>query len=75
MSGDGCTGAGKAVPIMSANKKFSKKAILFLAGSAVLISGVTLVLLWWPEVVFLFKGAAGMVLALAGLVMLAMIRD
>jgi hypothetical protein len=60
---------------MSANKKNSQKAILFLAGSAILVSGVTLVLLWWPAVVLLFKGAAGMILALAGLVMLAMIRD
>lgn len=75
MNGGGCTGGGKAVPTMNKKNDVSKKAVLFLAGSAVLISGVTLILSWWPEVVLLFKGAVGMVLALAGLVMLALIRD
>jgi len=30
---------------------------------------------WWPWVVVLFKGVAGMVLALGGLLVLSLIRD
>ena len=48
-------------------KNTYKKFILFLAGVFVLILGVTLILVWWKDVVALLKGAAGVLLALAGL--------
>ncbi len=48
---------------------------LFLVGAALLVSGISLVLSWWPEVVLLFKGVIGMALALAGLLALYLIRD
>ena len=47
-----------------------KKFILFLAGIFVLIFGITLILIWWADVVALFRGAAGIILALAGLLTL-----
>ena len=48
----------------------SKKMILFIVGVAFLLIGVTLILRWWPYLEIIFKGALGVVLALAGLVML-----
>jgi len=48
-------------------KSSYKKFILFLGGFFVLILGITLTLLWWKDVVALFKGATGIILALAGL--------
>ena len=47
-----------------------KRFVLFAAGFFVLVLGMTLVLAWWGDVVVLFKGAAGIILALAGLFML-----
>ena len=35
-----------------------------------LISGVTLVLAWWPDVVVIFKGVTGTALAIVGLIIL-----
>ena len=51
-------------------KNAYKKFVLFVVGFFVLILGITLVLIWWPSVVVLFKGAIGIILALAGLLML-----
>jgi len=51
-------------------KKAYKKFILFVVGFFVLILGITLILVWWSNVVVLFKGAVGIILALAGLFML-----
>jgi hypothetical protein len=50
-------------------KKY-KKFILFLTGFFVLILGVTLILVWRGDAVILFRGAVGVILALAGLLML-----
>ena len=47
-----------------------KKLTLFTVGIVILVVGVALILAWWPQVVGLFKGALGIVLALAGLVVL-----
>ena len=47
-----------------------KKFILFVIGFFILILGVTLILVWGQYVAFLFKGAIGVILALAGLLML-----
>jgi hypothetical protein len=46
------------------------KPIIFLAGFAVLLLGIILVLAWWPAVVGLFKGFAGMGLAVLGLLLM-----
>ena len=47
-----------------------KKFVLFVIGFFVLVLGITLILVWWKDVVALFKGAMGVILALAGLFML-----
>ena len=46
------------------------KLILYLAGSAMLVLGIALVLRFWVDVVLVFRAAIGMVLALAGLLVL-----
>lgn len=46
------------------------KLVLYLLGSLVLVLGITLVLAWWRDVVVLFRGVAGIGLALAGLLVL-----
>ena len=46
------------------------KLILYLAGSAMLVLGIALVLRFWADVVLVFRAAIGMVLALAGLLVL-----
>ena len=48
-------------------KNTYKKFVLFLAGFFVLILGITLILIWWDDVVVLFRGTVGIILALAGL--------
>ena len=47
-----------------------KKIGLGLGGVFILIAGLTLILLCWKDVVIIFKGTIGMILALAGLLML-----
>jgi hypothetical protein len=47
-----------------------KKFIRFLIGVFVLLAGVTMILAWWPDVVSLFRGFLGIVLAIAGLLVL-----
>ncbi len=47
-----------------------KRLIFALIGSFILVLGVTLVLAWWTDVVVLFRGGIGMVLALAGMLIL-----
>jgi len=51
-------------------KSTYKKFLMFLVGFFVLILGITLILAWWQDVVILFKGAIGMILALGGLLAL-----
>lgn len=46
------------------------KLILYLVGSVMLVLGIALVLRWWADVVVLFRAGIGMVLALAGLLIL-----
>ena len=48
----------------------SKQILMFVTGTFLLIAGIDLILLWWPQVVNLFKGVIAMTLALAGLVIL-----
>ena len=51
-------------------KSAYKKFVMFLIGFFILILGITLILAWWEDVVILFKGAIGMILALGGLLAL-----
>lgn len=51
-------------------KNTYKKFIMYVIGFFVLILGITLILAWWENVIILIKGALGIILALAGLLML-----
>ena len=53
----------------------SNKFLLFIGGSVCLVTGITLVLLWWPDIVSLFKAAGALFLALGGLILLYMIKE
>jgi uncharacterized membrane protein len=46
------------------------KFVFVLVGVLMLLAGLTLVLVWWPDVVSIFKGVFGTVLAIAGLAVL-----
>jgi len=60
---------------MEKKKNLSKNIILFFIGAMVLLAGITLVLLWWEDVVLIFRGVVGIVLALVGLFMLYLVKD
>lgn len=47
-----------------------RKIILYLSGWGILLLGITLILVWWQDVASLFRGGAGMALALGGLLVL-----
>jgi polyferredoxin len=53
-------------PLKDDYKKFVKMAI----GTFILILGTTLILAWWGDVVSLFRGGIGIVLAIGGLLTL-----
>lgn len=56
---------------MSENQKSNyKKFFNFVVGFFILILGIILVLSCWSEVVVLFKGVIGIILSLAGLLIL-----
>ena len=56
-------------------KKNIKRFILFLIGFCILILGVTLILQWWVYLTILFKGIVGVMLALVGLLILAIAKE
>lgn len=61
---------------MSIDKKVkSSKPILLFLGSFFMVLGITLVLVWWQDVVGLFKGVFGVAVALGGLMVLYMIQE
>lgn len=61
---------------MSIDKRIkSSKFLLFLCGSIILVVGITLVLIWWKDVVSLFKGFIGMFMSVGGLVLLYMMKE
>lgn len=61
---------------MSIDKKVkSSKPILLFLGSFFMVLGITLVLVWWQDVVGLFKGVFGVAVALGGLMVLYMIPE
>lgn len=61
---------------MSIDKKVkSSKPILLFLGSFFMVMGITLVLVWWQDVVGLFKGVFGVAVVLGGLMVLYMIPE
>jgi len=61
---------------MSLDKKIkSNKPALLIIGSLVLIAGMTMVLVWWKDVVALWRGFSGMAVALGGLLLLYMVKE
>ncbi len=61
---------------MTIDKKIKgNRPALFLTGSIVLIVGLVLVLVWWPDVVSFMKGFIGMAVAIGGLVLLYMVKE
>ena len=65
-------GNGKNINLMK--KQLFKKILLHLIGLATLLAGVVLILTWWQQLVIVFQGAIGVILALVGLAMLYMAR-
>ena len=59
----------------SREKNSFKNLLFFILGGFILIVGITMILVYWPDVVILFKGAVGIVLALTGLIILSMARE
>ncbi len=61
---------------MSLDKKIkSSKGLLFFCGSVCLIVGMTMILVWWREVMVLFRGGMGIFLALGGMLLLYMVKE
>ncbi len=61
---------------MTLDKKIkSSKPALLILGSVVLIAGMTMVLVWWKDVVALWRGFSGMAVALIGLLLLYMVKE
>ena len=52
-----------------------KKLGSLVVGSGLLLAGITLVLTQWNFVVAFFKGMMGIILAIAGLLVLMLIKD
>lgn len=52
-----------------------QKIILWVLGLAICVLGISFVLIFWKDVVALFRGVVGGVLAIIGLVMMSMARD
>ena len=57
------------------SKNTFKKSGLFVLGFIILIAGIILILAWWPDLVIVFKGTIGFILALAGLLMLYTVKE
>ena len=61
---------------MSIDKKIkSSKPALLAVGGLVLVVGLALILVWWQDVVSLFKGGFGIAVTLAGLLLLYMVKE
>lgn len=59
---------------MGRNKAYGK-FLKMLAGFLVLVSGITMMLLWWPDFVRLCRGFIGFAAAIGGLLVLYSIKD
>lgn len=53
-----------------AKKDILKELLGFPLGCILLIAGVTLILVWWQDLVIIFRGVIGFIIALAGLFIL-----
>ena len=47
-----------------------KNILLAIIGIAMLVTGITFVLVWWPSVVAVFQGVFGGTLAVLGLIVI-----
>ena len=56
-------------------RKILKKLGSLVVGSGLLLAGITLVLTQWNFVVAFFKGMMGIILAIAGLLVLMLIKE
>lgn len=52
-----------------------KKIFLGVCGFILCVFGIVLVLVFWKDVVLLFRGVVGALLAITGLAMMAVSRD
>ena len=52
------------------DEKGYKRFVFSILGALMVVVGITLVLIFWSDVVSLFKGISGMIIAIAGLTML-----
>ena len=59
---------------MSSDDKTYQKFVLYIVGSFLVVLGTTLILIWWKDVVSLFKGALGIIAALSGLIVFYYLR-
>ncbi|MDP2653714.1 MAG: hypothetical protein Q8Q08_06745 [Candidatus Omnitrophota bacterium] len=53
----------------------SSKALLFLIGGCFVILGITLTLVWWNDVVLIFRGLIGILIAVGGMLVLYMVKE
>ena len=61
---------------MGLDKKVKEsKPALLISGLIFLILGITLVLDWWQDVLTVFRGFAGVIIALGGLLVLYMVKE
>lgn len=56
-------------------KQGMKKILLWIAGLAVLVLGLWLILKYWSEIAVLFKALIGILIAIIGIVMMSVARD
>lgn len=59
----------------NAPKKNLQKTFIFCCGMILMVVGVALILHWWPYLVVVFKGVAGMALALAALCLFVLAKE
>ncbi|MFA5059510.1 MAG: hypothetical protein WC676_02670 [Candidatus Omnitrophota bacterium] len=52
-----------------------KNILFFVGGFTVFVIGIGLVLTFWQDVVSVFRGMVGIVLALAGILILVLVKD
>ena len=51
-----------------------KRLVVLVVGFTVLVMGITLTLAWWPDVAVIFRGSIGVILALIGILILALAK-
>jgi len=61
---------------MGLDKKIKEsKLALLIGGLGFMILGIVLVLVWWQDVMSLFRGFIGVFIALGGLLVLYMVKE